>query len=302
MRRRPLLPPRHRPGREDPGQGGVADRGGRRRPRPYRGAQPDVNAFCFVHADEARDWARTAEAAVPRGDGLGPLHGVVEGRKAGLAPDGASSGHARTPYPATRSFPCHAAHPRGPGHRKPAPAPPTRGPHPTRPETTAAPRPRQAAEGPRPAALHGLAPPPRGRAARDRHPLASPGLEAVLALEVALSARSPAPECRGAGADRHPGARASALGHRADPRRSAQARHRGEHPLDPPLSPARTGWPTESDLADVPGQPSVRPLGGGPVHGPDAHVQDARRAAGRRPRPARAVHVTVTASPTAAWV
>jgi aspartyl-tRNA(Asn)/glutamyl-tRNA(Gln) amidotransferase subunit A len=37
---------------------------------------PRLNAFCFVHADEAREQARAAEAAVLRGDDLGPLHGV----------------------------------------------------------------------------------------------------------------------------------------------------------------------------------------------------------------------------------
>src|SRR5688572_13407837 len=37
---------------------------------------PRLNAFAFVHADEARELARAAEAAVLRGDDLGPLHGV----------------------------------------------------------------------------------------------------------------------------------------------------------------------------------------------------------------------------------
>ena len=38
--------------------------------------QPTVNAFITVTADEARDAARRAEAAVMAGDRLGPFHGV----------------------------------------------------------------------------------------------------------------------------------------------------------------------------------------------------------------------------------
>src|SRR5688572_16658693 len=37
---------------------------------------PTLNAFCFVHADEAREQARAAETAVLRHDDLAPLHGV----------------------------------------------------------------------------------------------------------------------------------------------------------------------------------------------------------------------------------
>src|SRR6266511_5600343 len=37
---------------------------------------PRLNAFCLVRADQAREQARSAEAAVLRGDRLGPLHGV----------------------------------------------------------------------------------------------------------------------------------------------------------------------------------------------------------------------------------
>ena len=37
---------------------------------------PKINAYCTLVPDEAREAARRAEAAVSRGDRLGPLHGV----------------------------------------------------------------------------------------------------------------------------------------------------------------------------------------------------------------------------------
>src|ERR1700726_4590484 len=38
--------------------------------------QATLNSFCLIMADQARDAARDAEAAVMRGATLGPLHGV----------------------------------------------------------------------------------------------------------------------------------------------------------------------------------------------------------------------------------
>jgi aspartyl-tRNA(Asn)/glutamyl-tRNA(Gln) amidotransferase subunit A len=46
---------------------------------------PKLNAFVFVHAEEARALAREAEAAVMRGDDLGLLHGVPISVKDNLA-------------------------------------------------------------------------------------------------------------------------------------------------------------------------------------------------------------------------
>lgn len=39
-------------------------------------ANPVLNCFCFVYPEEALEKARAAEAAVMRGDAIGPLHGV----------------------------------------------------------------------------------------------------------------------------------------------------------------------------------------------------------------------------------
>lgn len=45
------------------------------------GLNPDLNAFCVVDEEGAKETARAAERAVERGDDLGPLHGVPVGIK-----------------------------------------------------------------------------------------------------------------------------------------------------------------------------------------------------------------------------
>ena len=45
-------------------------------PRAHRAAEPALNAYCTVAAEEARDAAAAAEVAVMTGEPLGPLHGV----------------------------------------------------------------------------------------------------------------------------------------------------------------------------------------------------------------------------------
>src|SRR4029453_18287425 len=56
--------------------------------RRIEALQPTVNAFITVTADEARETARRAEAAVMAGGSLGPLHGVPFSVKDLLYPRG----------------------------------------------------------------------------------------------------------------------------------------------------------------------------------------------------------------------
>jgi hypothetical protein len=97
--------------------------------------------------------------------------------------------------------------------------------------------------------------------ARDYAALASPGLAPVLALAVASSAQSAAIDGRGPISDRHHGAREPPLGHRADPRRAAQAWHRRQRPLHPPVPTSWASSAAQPELAHLPRQPCPGHLG-----------------------------------------
>ena len=114
--------------------------------------------------------------------------------------------------------------------REPAPAAPTGRPDPSdsRPTTPSASYLGQAPVGPGAAMLHRLAGALGVRHARHGGALASTGLAPVRALEVAFPRRPSSSQPRGAGADRRHVPLEPALGHRADPRRAAQAGHRGQ--------------------------------------------------------------------------
>lgn len=64
--------------------------------RRIEALQPKVHAFISVSADEAREAARSAGAAVMAGQRLGPLHGVPLSVK-GLRPDRDGGRRARPP-------------------------------------------------------------------------------------------------------------------------------------------------------------------------------------------------------------
>src|ERR1035437_775139 len=81
----------------------------------------------------------------------------------------------------------------------------------------------------------GMARAPFARPAGDRDRLAPQGVAALLDLAVAQPPRPASPSTRGPRADRHHVARQPAVGHRADPGRAPQARHRREQPLDTAL-------------------------------------------------------------------
>ena len=75
--------------------------------------QPKLNAFVHLDADGARKQARTAEAAVLRGDAVGPLHGVPLTIKSCIDAAGwpapAGSLLRKDYVPQTRCAPCGAA-------------------------------------------------------------------------------------------------------------------------------------------------------------------------------------------------
>jgi transposase InsO family protein len=132
--------------------------------------------------------------------------------------------------------------------------------------------------------------------------LASPRLDAVLALEVPHPTRPTAPERGSSRTDQRYVARQPALGHRADPRRAAQAGERGQQPVHPPLPPAGPARPPSQTwrtfLANHASQTwaadlfTVQTLTFKTLY-VLLFIAHGRRAL---------VHVNGTASPTAAWV
>src|SRR5262249_18136069 len=153
---------------------------------------------------------------------------------------GHAAGHVRTAHAPARRHPGGAAQPPQSRPRELAPAPPAG--HRRPPEATAAaPDLGQAALARRPPVLRRLAPAPGPGHPRHGGPMAPAGLASAPALAVTLAGWTPAPQQRDAGPDPPDVAGESTLGRRADPRRAAQARDRGEQPLDPALPRAWTG-------------------------------------------------------------
>src|SRR5262245_26586342 len=146
--------------------------------------------------------------------------------------------------------------------------------------------PRQALLAARPPPLLELTTPSPPCPARDCAALASPELAPVLALAVASFTRAATTEARGPVSDRHHGAREPPLGHRADPRRAAQARHRRECPLHPPLPTSWASSAAQPELAHLPRQPCPGHLGSCCVRGSDPDLPDPLRLLSDQPRPA----------------
>src|SRR5215472_4342719 len=115
--------------------------------------------------------------------------------------------------------------------------------------------------------------------------LAPKRLASLLALAFPLSAGTSTPERRGSRADRHHGAEEPALGHRADPWRAAQARHRRQRTLHLPLPPPRTCPTAQPELAHLPRQPRSGHLGSRSLRGPDPDLPDPLRLLPDQPRP-----------------
>ena len=156
-------------------------------------------------------------------------------RRAKLDPVGSATLPACSSYSVSSSLCCQEA--AGPSAREPTSAPPTRG----RPAFSSSNPPQDQGSAPLaggPEHLPGLEAPSHSGPTRNRPPLAPPRLAALLALALTPAAGPATTESRGSGADRHNGERELALGHRAYPQRTPQARRRGRLSVDPPLPPA----------------------------------------------------------------
>jgi transposase InsO family protein len=143
---------------------------------------------------------------------------------------------------------------------------------------------------------------PGDRHARHGGALASVGLASVLALESHSRGGRPhlTPEVQGlimTMSRENP-----TVGHRAHQRRTAQARHCCQQPLDSTLSLTRTRPRASTDLSHIPAQPFPPSVGGRSVHRTHVDVQDAVDAGLHRPWAARAGAHQRDGNPTAAWV
>ncbi len=111
------------------------------------------------------------------------------------------------------------------------------------------------------------------RAAGDGDRLAPHRMAPLLDVEVTESVGSATVEPRSPGTDCPNVDRQSSLGYRAHPRRTPQARVRGQQSIDTQVSMARSAAREESELANVPAESDQGHLGSGPVRGADDWLQ-----------------------------
>src|SRR5215470_448985 len=189
----------------------------------------------------------------------------------------------RRSYRDARTRPAPPGHPRrrhplpsAPRRGEPAPPPAAPG-CPAFPASVTPPSSGQTLLAPGSAPAAGLETPPAPGPAGDRAGLAPPGLAPLLALALWPWAGTSAAEPRSPRADRYHRAPEPALGHRANPRRAAEARHRCQRSIHPTLPAPGASSAAQPELAYLPRQPRPRHLGSRPFRGPDLDLPDPLR-------------------------